>query len=86
MLTKDLLRFKTVSGRIHPLFIAPDDRALLAFASSIVNTYRVEKVETLQPTEVAAVQNSGHDLVLYTCTKGGKTRVTVFCDRAEEKE
>ena len=40
MLTKDLLRFKTVSGRIHPLFIAPDDRALLAFASSIVNTYR----------------------------------------------
>ena len=35
MLTKDLLRFKTVSGRIHPLFIAPDDRALLAFASSI---------------------------------------------------
>ena len=40
MLTKDLLRFKTVSGRVHPLFIAPDDRALLAFASSIVNTYR----------------------------------------------
>lgn len=40
MLTKDLLRFKTVSGRVHPLFIAPDDRALLAFASTIVNTYR----------------------------------------------
>ena len=40
MLTKDLLRFKTVSGRVHPLFIAPDDRTLLAFASTIVNTYR----------------------------------------------
>ena len=30
------------------------------------------------------VQNSGHDLVLYTCTKGGKTRVTVFCDRVDD--
>ena len=48
----------------------------------IVNTYAVEKIETLSPDEVDAVQNSGYDLVLYTCTKGGKTRVTVFCSRA----
>lgn len=40
MLTKDLLRFKTVAGRIHPQFIATDDRALLAFATSIVKTYQ----------------------------------------------
>ena len=49
----------------------------------IVNTYCVEKIETLNPNEVDAVQNSGYDLVLYTCTKGGKTRVTVFCNREE---
>ena len=49
----------------------------------IVNTYCVEKIETLNPNEVNAVQNSGYDLVLYTCTKGGKTRVTVFCDRVK---
>ena len=49
----------------------------------IVNTYCVEKIETLNPNEVDAVQNSGYDLVLYTCTKGGKTRVTVFCNRKE---
>ena len=51
------------------------------FGSS--NLYEVIRVETLKPTEVDAVQNSDHDLVLYTCTYGGKTRVTVFCDRQE---
>ena len=50
----------------------------------IENRYEVAAVETLAPTEVEAVQNSGHDLVLYTCTYGGSTRVTVFCDRPEE--
>ena len=50
---------------------------------SIVNAYSVEKVETLAPTEIDAVQNSGYDLVLYTCTIGGKTRVAVFCNREQ---
>lgn len=45
------------------------------------NIYEVDKVETLAPTEVEAVQKSGYDLVLYTCTYGGKTRITVFCRR-----
>ena len=71
-------------GRLKELSVG--DTVTFTDMEGIVNTYRVEKVETLQPTDVAAVQNSGYDLVLYTCTKGGKTRVTVFCDRAEEKE
>lgn len=50
----------------------------------IENFYEVALVETLEPTEVEAVQNSDHDLVLYTCTYGGKTRITVFCDRVME--
>ena len=37
--------------------------------------------ETLAPDAVDAVQNSGCDLVLYTCTPGGATRVAAFCDR-----
>ena len=41
-------------------------------------------IDTLAPDEVEAVQNSGYDLVLYTCTYGGKTRVTVFCNRQED--
>ena len=58
------------------------DTVILTDMDGIVNTYSVEKIETLKPDEVDAVQNSGYDLVLYTCTKGGKTRVTVFCNRA----
>ena len=50
----------------------------------IVSTYCVEKLETLSPDAVDTVLNSGYDLVLYTCTKGGRTRVIVFCDRAAE--
>ena len=50
----------------------------------VINTYSIERIETLNPSEVDAVQNSGYDLVLYTCTKGGRTRVIVFCDRAAE--
>ena len=51
-----------------------------------VSTYSVTRLETLNPNSVEAVQDSGHDLVLYTCTKGGKTRVTVFCDRVDDAE
>lgn len=48
------------------------------------NLYEVTGVDTLSPTEVDAVQNSGHDLVLYTCTYSGQERVTAFCDRVED--
>ena len=49
----------------------------------IENQYKVALVALLAPTEVEAVQNSEHDLVLYTCTYNGKTRIVVFCDRSE---
>ena len=50
----------------------------------VVTAYTVERIETLKPGEVEAVQNSGCDLVLYTCTPGGRARVTVFCDRVPD--
>ncbi|MDI9472297.1 MAG: sortase [Tissierellia bacterium] len=49
----------------------------------IENYYKVVKICTLKPTEVEAVQNSGHDLVLYTCTYSIRERIVVFCDRTE---
>ena len=49
------------------------------------NTYAVSAVTRVEPTDVTAVQSSGYDLVLYTCTTDGRTRVVAFCDRAEEK-
>ena len=58
------------------------DGVVFTDMDGIENRYEVAAVDTLAPTEVEAVQNSGHDLVLYTCTYGGSTRVTVFCDRS----
>ena len=59
------------------------DSIIFTDMEGIVNTYVVEKTNTLEPTDVDKVENSGYDLVLYTCTYGGKTRVTVFCNRAQ---
>ncbi len=67
-------------GHLKDLLVG--DTVTFTDMEGIVNTYLIEKIETLNPNEVDAVQNSGYDLVLYTCTKGGKTRVTVFCNRA----
>lgn len=50
----------------------------------IVNRYEVALIDTLAPDRVDDVQNSGYDLVLYTCTYGGASRVTVFCSRTED--
>ena len=52
--------------------------------AGIVNTYRAEMIETLSPKDVDAVQNSGYDLILYTCTRDGQSRVAVFCNRTGE--
>ena len=59
------------------------DTVLFTDMDGDTHTYEVLLIDTLNPTAVDEVQNSGYDLVLYTCTYGGKTRVTVFCDRPE---
>lgn len=46
-------------------------------------SYEVIHVYTIDPKAVDTVLNSEYDLVLYTCTYGGATRVGVFCDRAD---
>lgn len=50
------------------------------------HSYTVTNITTLPEDAVDAVQNSGHDLVLYTCTLTGTTRVAVFCDRENGEE
>lgn len=60
------------------------DSVIFTDMEGIVNNYSVEKVDTVNPYDVDTVLNSEYDLVLYTCTPGGRTRVTVFCSRTEE--
>lgn len=48
-----------------------------------INIYTLSKIETLPADAVDAVLNSGYDLVLYTCTSSGSSRVAAFCQRAD---
>lgn len=63
--------------------LEPGDILTFTDMDGVDITYTVELVETLQPTQISELVNSGYDLTLCTCTYGGKTRVTVRCDRAE---
>ena len=49
----------------------------------LANTYAVCSVGIIPPDGVEQVQDPALDLVLYTCTYGGKRRVMVGCQRAE---
>ena len=72
--------YDTHFGKLKEL--SKGDTVIFTDMEGIVSTYCIEKLETLSPDAVDTVLNSGYDLVLDTCTKGGKTRVTVVCDRA----
>ena len=47
-------------------------------------TYEVAERETLLPTSVEEMTSGDWDLTLFTCTVGGKSRVTVRCDRVKD--
>lgn len=44
--------------------------------------YEVAELETLQSTAIEQMKSGDWDLTLFTCTWGGKSRVTVRCIRA----
>lgn len=47
----------------------------------IVTNYEVVSKDILQPTAVDEMTSGEYDLTLFTCTYGGKSRVTVYCDK-----
>lgn len=69
--------FKSHFGRLKEL--EAGDEVYFTDMSGREYSYFVADIQTLQPTQVEEVQNSDYDLVLYTCTIGGASRVTVFC-------
>lgn len=48
--------------------------------------YSVVLVSEIAPRPVEQISESGYDLVLFTCTLGGATRVAVFCNSASVEE
>ncbi|MDY2937339.1 MAG: sortase [Fusicatenibacter sp.] len=49
-----------------------------------VFTYKMVERETLLPTSIEAMESGDWDLTLFTCTVGGKSRVTIRFEREEE--
>lgn len=66
-------------GRLKELNVEAE--VIFTDMEGLVNQYAVKEIRITDPYDVEAVKKSGYDLVLYTCTLGGKTRVTVFCNK-----
>lgn len=64
--------------------LQPGDEVIFVDALGREFHYKVEKVETLGPFGVHEMVASEWELSLFTCTLGGKARVTVRCSRTEE--
>jgi sortase A len=56
------------------------DTVTLTDMDGVRYIYEVAEVEVLAPTDVEQMTNSGYALTLFTCTYGGKSRVTVRCE------
>ena len=69
-------------GRLKEL--SPGDEVTFTDMTGNVFRYEVAELETLAPTAIQEMTGSGYDLTLFTCTIGGKSRVTVRCDRVED--
>lgn len=61
--------------------LIPGDRVRFTDMDGVVSVYEVAQVEILQPAAIEEMISGEFDLTLFTCTYGGKTRVTVRCKR-----
>ena len=64
-------------GRLKQL--AKGDEVLLVAMNGDVFHYQVEEVTALFPSQYQEMTDSPYDLTLFTCTVGGRQRVTVRC-------
>lgn len=69
-------------GRISGLH--PGDTVAFTDMNGVTVYYEVVALDILAPSAVEEMTAGEYDLTLFTCTYGGKTRVTVRCDRVEE--
>ena len=63
--------------------LLPGDEVYFTDMDGKITAYAVAEVDTLNPTAVEEMTDSGFALTLFTCTYGGQSRVTVRCDKAE---
>ncbi len=63
--------------------LSPGDEVIFTDLDGNIFHYVVASVEILQPTAIEEMTDSEYALTLFTCTIGGKSRVTVRCDKKE---
>jgi sortase A len=68
-------------GRLMELSIG--DEITFTDMDGNIFTYEVTEKEILQPEDVEEMESGDWDLTLFTCTVGGKSRVTVRCEKKE---
>ena len=69
-------------GRISQLDLG--DSVVFTDMDGNVVQYEVVGEDLLDPTAVEEMTSGDFDLTLFTCTYGGDSRVTVYCDRVSE--
>ena len=61
--------------------LSEGDSVIFTDMDGIVTTYEVKAQDILSPYAVEEMIAGDFDLTLFTCTYGGESRVTVYCDR-----
>ena len=64
--------------------LKPGDSVIFTDMDGIVTMYEVVAQDILDPYAVEEMTAGDFDLTLFTCTYGGKSRVTVYCNRKDE--
>lgn len=76
--------YTTHFGRIKNL--VEGDSVIFTDADGNRFDYAVESVQEIAPRPTGQISESGYDLVLFTCTPGGASRVAVFCSSVSVEE
>lgn len=61
--------------------LSEGDGVIFTDMDGITTAYEVVAQDVLHPYAVEEMTSGDFDLTLFTCTYGGKSRVTVYCDR-----
>jgi sortase A len=62
--------------------LSAGDSVIFTDMDGVTTIYEVVAQDILAPNAVEEMTSGDFDLTLFTCTYGGKSRVTVYCDRA----
>ena len=62
------------------------DRITFTEMEGVTTAYNVAAIDVLSPTAIEEMTNGEYDLTLFTCTYGGKSRITVRCDQVYSED